>query len=61
MANGRVYGRLAVSRAIGDFDYKGNGKSGGMVSNDPDIRQIFLSSSEDEFLLIACDGFFDAY
>ena len=54
-----MYGRLGVSRAFGDFDFKSD--SGELVSCTPDIRQVFLSSADDEFLIIACDGFFEAY
>lgn len=55
VAYGRVDGRLAVARAFGDFEFKP------VVSNRPDITQIFLHPQDDEFLLIGCDGFFDAY
>lgn len=48
----RVEGRLAVSRAIGDFKYK----MGEMVvSPDPEISQFRLDSNSD-FIIAACDG-----
>lgn len=49
----RVNGTLAVSRAIGDIDHKP------YVSGDADIASFKLVGSED-YLLLACDGFFDA-
>lgn len=51
--NNRVNGRLAVSRAIGDMEFK----STGVVSNVPEIRAVEMSN--DEFILLACDGLFD--
>uniref|UniRef100_A0A8C5EWF6 PPM-type phosphatase domain-containing protein n=1 Tax=Gouania willdenowi TaxID=441366 RepID=A0A8C5EWF6_GOUWI len=49
----RVNGTYAVSRAIGDFDQKP------YVSGDADCCTVLLLGDED-FLLLACDGFFDA-
>ncbi|XP_027889807.1 protein phosphatase 1F [Xiphophorus couchianus] len=49
----RVNGTYAVSRAIGDFDQKP------YVSGDADSSTIQLSGDED-YVLLACDGFFDA-
>lgn len=49
----RVNGTYAVSRAIGDFDQKP------YVSGDADCSTIQLSGDED-YVLLACDGFFDA-
>ncbi|XP_056458699.1 protein phosphatase 1F [Gadus chalcogrammus] len=48
----RVNGTYAVSRAIGDFDQKP------YVSGEADSVTVSLSGGED-FLLLACDGFFD--
>ncbi|XP_015110938.1 titin [Diachasma alloeum] len=48
----RVDGNLAVSRAIGDAQYKP------YVTGDPEIRCVMLDGSED-FLVIACDGLWD--
>ncbi|XP_047238129.1 protein phosphatase 1F [Girardinichthys multiradiatus] len=49
----RVNGTYAVSRAIGDFDQKP------YVSGDADSSTIQLLGDED-YVLLACDGFFDA-
>ncbi|XP_018524777.1 protein phosphatase 1F [Lates calcarifer] len=49
----RVNGTYAVSRAIGDFDQKP------YVSGDADCSTTQLFGDED-YLLLACDGFFDA-
>ncbi|XP_030764187.1 SH3 domain-containing protein C23A1.17-like isoform X2 [Sitophilus oryzae] len=48
----RVNGQLAVSRAIGDADYKPH------VIAIPDVREIPLDGGED-FLVLACDGIWD--
>ncbi|XP_072736681.1 protein phosphatase 1F isoform X3 [Ciconia boyciana] len=49
----RVNGTLAVSRAIGDICQKP------YISGDADGNSFELTGSED-YLLLACDGFFDA-
>ncbi|XP_028990973.1 protein phosphatase 1F [Betta splendens] len=49
----RVNGTYAVSRAIGDFDQKP------YVSGDADCTVTRLHGDED-YVLLACDGFFDA-
>uniref|UniRef100_A0AAQ4Q621 Protein phosphatase, Mg2+/Mn2+ dependent, 1F n=1 Tax=Gasterosteus aculeatus aculeatus TaxID=481459 RepID=A0AAQ4Q621_GASAC len=49
----RVNGTYAVSRAIGDFDQKP------YVSGDADCVTTQLLGDED-YVLLACDGFFDA-
>ncbi|RNF01502.1 putative protein phosphatase 2C [Trypanosoma rangeli] len=60
---GRVCGILAVSRALGDYEFKFNGNrfianKELMVSNVADVRQINLTDSS-KFLLLACDGLWD--
>ncbi|KAK5226103.1 Protein phosphatase 2C 2 [Exophiala xenobiotica] len=58
---GRVNGNLALSRAIGDFEFK---KSADLspeqqiVTAFPDVITHEISS-DDEFLIIACDGIWD--
>jgi protein phosphatase PTC2/3 len=55
---GRVNGNLALSRAIGDFEFK---KSADLspeqqiVTAYPDVVAHEIGS-DDEFLVIACDG-----
>ena len=58
----RVNGSLAVSRALGDYDYKNvnnKGPTEQLVSPEPDITAIPRINKEDEFLILACDGIFD--
>ncbi|XP_065319990.1 protein phosphatase 1B-like [Gordionus sp. m RMFG-2023] len=58
----RVNGSLAVSRALGDFDYKNNsGKHpfDQLVSPEPDIRIELRDPTKDEFIILACDGIWD--
>jgi protein phosphatase 1B len=57
----RVNGSLAVSRALGDFEYKnveGRGPCEQLVSPEPEcyVRQ---RSERDEFIVLACDGIWD--
>lgn len=57
----RVNGSLAVSRALGDFDYKrctDLKPSEQLVSPEPDI-EVNERQDTDEFLFLACDGIFD--
>ncbi|GAV00235.1 hypothetical protein RvY_11117 [Ramazzottius varieornatus] len=57
----RVNGSLAVSRALGDFEYKrvpNMGPFQQLISPEPEISD-FLRSSQDEFILLACDGVWD--
>ncbi|KAK9695231.1 Protein phosphatase 2C 2, partial [Basidiobolus ranarum] len=58
---GRVNGNLALSRAIGDFEFKQNSKLSAeqqAVTADPDVTE-HLITSEDEFIVLACDGIWD--
>lgn len=54
-AEGRVCGRLAVSRSFGDTNVKKKG-----VVSQPDIAKFTLSS-KDKFMLIACDGLWSVF
>mmetsp|Transcript_43988 Transcript_43988/g.99390 ORF Transcript_43988/g.99390 Transcript_43988/m.99390 type:complete len:647 (+) Transcript_43988:87-2027(+) len=59
----RVVGRLAVSRAFGDEDYKtGTASCDGkaIVVAEPEIRVEQLTP-QDDFLFMACDGLFDVF
>jgi integrin-linked kinase-associated serine/threonine phosphatase 2C len=57
---GRVLGSLAVSRALGDMDFKHpyNRAEGHFVSGDPYIQKLELTP-KNPFLVIACDGLWD--
>ena len=55
---GRVNGNLALSRAIGDFEFKKSAELSPeqqIVTAYPDVVTHTLSD-DDEFLVIACDG-----
>jgi len=57
---GRVDGELAVSRAIGDAQFKGNKSlplESQMVCSLPDIT--IHSATEGDWILLACDGIFE--
>ncbi|KAF1735921.1 Protein phosphatase 2C 2 [Beauveria bassiana] len=58
---GRVNGNLALSRAIGDFEFKKVAElppESQIVTAFPDVSQHDLTD-EDEFLVLACDGIWD--
>jgi len=58
----RVNGSLAVSRALGDFEYKnvdGKGPTEQLVSPEPEFYLKERLADEDEFLVLACDGVWD--
>jgi len=57
----RVNGMLALSRAIGDFEYKGNKvfrAQDQVVTAFPDVK-IEPISPEAQYILLACDGIWD--
>jgi serine/threonine protein phosphatase PrpC len=61
VAEGRVKGSLALSRAIGDMEFKqaaGLPAEQQMVTALPEVQTERLVSG-DEFLIIACDGIWD--
>ena len=54
-------GNLALSRSLGDFEYKGNSvlkAKDQMVTAFPDLKVESLSN-DCEFMIIACDGIWD--
>ncbi|XP_069003424.1 protein phosphatase, Mg2+/Mn2+ dependent, 1Na (putative) [Embiotoca jacksoni] len=58
----RVNGSLAVSRALGDFDFKEvdwRPQTEQLVSPEPEVYEL-ARTPEDEFLILACDGVWDA-
>lgn len=59
--NNRVNGTLALSRAIGDFEFKENTElpwNEQMITAMPDITTNAIAAG-DEFIVIACDGVWD--
>merc|ERR1711964_894604 len=61
MSTNRVNGILAVSRALGDFQFKRTARLGQceqLVSPEPDIVSMSRDPT-DEFIVIACDGIWD--
>lgn len=61
----RVNGSLAVSRALGDFEYKNNSNrrpNQQLVSPEPEITYFPRSTNPEEqiaFIVLACDGIWD--
>lgn len=66
---GRVLGRLAVTRAFGDFDCKNievpnedqHKEIKSFVLVEPEIRVVTLDPSRDDFILLASDGLYDRF
>ncbi|XP_060042948.1 protein phosphatase 1B isoform X2 [Erinaceus europaeus] len=57
----RVNGSLAVSRALGDYDYKcvdGKGPTEQLVSPEPEVFDV-PRADDDGFIVLACDGIWD--
>jgi len=55
-----ILGNLALSRALGDFEFKKNHSlvpEKQVITADPDVM-VHEITEEDEFLVIACDGAF---
>lgn len=65
VAGNRVNGNLALSRALGDFRYKGNtllAPEEQIISAMPDVSEYELKLGDggaDEFIVIGCDGIWD--
>ncbi|KAF8957289.1 phosphatase 2C-like domain-containing protein [Flammula alnicola] len=58
---GRVNGNLALSRALGDFEFKKNyslGPEAQIITANPDVTCHEITE-DDEFLVLACDGIWD--
>lgn len=58
---GRANGNLALSRALGDFEFKKNytlTPEKQVITADPDITTHQITE-EDEFFVVACDGIWD--
>lgn len=58
---GRVNGTLAITRSIGDFEFKTNPRlplDGQIVTPKPDVKVEHLGT-EDQFIILGCDGIWD--
>lgn len=58
----RVDGNLALSRAIGDFQYKDKQDKPPeeqAVTCMPDIKKQKRTPADDQFIIVACDGIWD--
>jgi len=55
VVQGRLFGRLAVSRALGDAELKRPQQEQNYVSSEPQIMRVKLQPGDD-FVIIACDG-----
>ena len=67
---GRVLGRLAVTRAFGDFECKQiavkNEETGekvlrNFVLSEPEIRITDINRQRDDFIILASDGLYDRF
>lgn len=61
---GRVNGGLNLSRSFGDFGYKKNTNlsyAQQMITCKPDVKVVDRDSSNDEFIIIGCDGIWQRY
>lgn len=61
--NNRINGGLNLSRSIGDFGYKADknlSPDEQLVICKPDIT-VTARSPQDEYIIIGCDGIFDAF
>lgn len=59
VTSGRVLGKLGVSRAFGDFEFKSLNKK--TVICEPEVEVFELNPMIDEFIVLGCDGMFEAY
>lgn len=55
---GRIFGKLAVSRALGDAEYKLPKTKANFVSNESYTACLDLNETH-EFIILACDGLWD--
>ncbi|ORZ06622.1 phosphatase 2C-like domain-containing protein [Absidia repens] len=58
---GRVNGNLALSRALGDFEFKQRGDLSPeeqAVTAEPDVTEHRITE-KDDFIIVACDGIWD--
>lgn len=58
----RVNGNLALSRAIGDFEFKANDSLSAeeqVVTAQPDVLTHKINYSNDDFIILGCDGIWE--
>lgn len=58
ISSNRVQGKLGLTRSFGDFEYKFPKK---VIISDPEIQVYSIDYTKDEFIIIACDGMFEAF
>jgi serine/threonine protein phosphatase PrpC len=66
---GRVLGRLAITRAFGDFECKflevkaedGITSIKSFVIAEPEVRDITIDPLTDDFIILASDGLYDKF
>lgn len=67
-----MLGRLAISRAFGDYDCKKipvqphddpNGEPiiRNFITSEPEIHMVDINPAKDDFILLASDGLFDRF
>eukprot|EP01121_Diplochlamys_sp_Union-15-3_P016451 TRINITY_DN558_c0_g1_i2.p1 TRINITY_DN558_c0_g1~~TRINITY_DN558_c0_g1_i2.p1 ORF type:complete len:278 (+),score=52.95 TRINITY_DN558_c0_g1_i2:465-1298(+) len=56
---GRVFGSLAMSRALGDPQFKKPKAEQNFVIAEPHILEVDLNPITDKFIIVACDGLWD--
>jgi len=58
IAKGRLYGNLAISRAMGDSEFKKPKVEMDYISRDPYLNHVHLTE-QDQFIVISCDGLYE--
>lgn len=63
---GRVMNKLAITRALGDFEFKtvqvdGHTERRNYITSVPEVRMIELDPFADEFIVMGSDGLFDKF
>jgi len=56
---GRVCGILAVSRSLGDKDFKDEIEN--LIVSTPDVTHHKLVANQDKYIILACDGLYDVF
>lgn len=54
---GRTMGKVAISRAMGDFQYKNKP----IIISEPEVRVWEIDPNKDEFIVMGSDGLFDKF